>query len=112
MKPEEIVINYGGYLVRLLNTIKGFKLKYNKWPTSIKLDNEALEVIKGHHLTKNGYDILNLKVKLIVIKEVKLIAEDEYGNKYHYGVEPIPNDTTSIVRPDLWLWKTDVYPDI
>lgn len=111
MKRDQIVKGEGGILIRTLEAIKTFKVKFNHWPTILKMSKESINPLKEHHLTQSGFDILSSKIKIIEIADEKIIAEDDQGNQIDYGTEGWEN-TDSKEHPDLWIWGIELYSEI
>src|SRR5205823_2347086 len=42
LRQEECIKSHGGYLVRMLATLNGFRAKYGSWPTRLLLGADAL----------------------------------------------------------------------
>jgi len=94
--------------VRLCGAIDGFRSRYKKWPTKMRLGSIYFHNIKSL-LQSKEFNILQDKLELI-IDNVHIIAEDDSGNNYDYSKEGF-----SEVKPDIrardWLAITPDYYD-
>lgn len=80
------VIRHGGNLVRTLQALDGFMATHGCWPTRLQMSPECLTDLAVHHLTPLGFYRLQSKVRLEVSDELKLIARDESGRSFDYGL--------------------------
>jgi hypothetical protein len=71
--------------VRYTSCIRGFRAKFNHWPTRVRLDPSFIEELK-EVMTKEDYKKMNQKIKLIPDHsnpwDGLYIAEDDDGNTY------------------------------
>jgi hypothetical protein len=86
--------------VRLYIAIAGFRSRYNRWPTRVRLFPGTLDNLRSL-FTKEDFDKLTSKVKLVP-DEAPFVAEDEDGNSYSYGAERMPKGYSDI-HPAVWL---------
>ena len=80
------VIRHGGNLVRTLQALDGFMATHGCWPTRLQMRPECLVDLATHHLTPLGFYRLQSKVQLEVSDELDLIARDEAGRLFGYGL--------------------------
>ena len=82
----EIVLEPGGYLVRVFQTIDGFRSRYGVWPTKLHIRQGSFETFSSH-LTALGLELLNSKVVIEIIDEGTgpLSASDDEGRTLEYG---------------------------
>lgn len=77
---------------RLCGAINGFRVRYGRWPTRVRLFPVSLEDLRSIFSQEDLARIVSL-VKLVA-DEAPFVAEDETGANYNYGVEGFPK-----VRP-------------
>ena len=101
---EDIVQEYGGYLVRTLNCIEEFHVKHGRWPVRLRLSPGADSVLRDHHLTPLGYSLLTEKLHLVVAPddEAPLIAEGIEGQSLNYSAGENWSDAEK-PKADIWL---------
>ncbi|MNZ78491.1 hypothetical protein D3C78_970670 [compost metagenome] len=80
------VIRHGGNLVRTLQALDGFMATHGCWPTRLQIRPECLVDLATHHLTPLGFYRLQSKVQLEISDELDLIARDEAGRLFDYGL--------------------------
>ncbi len=80
------VIRHGGNLVRTLQALDGFMATHGSWPTRLQIRPECLVDLATHHLTPLGFYRLQSKVQLETSDELDLIARDEAGRLFDYGL--------------------------
>jgi len=86
--------------VRLCAAIDGFRSRYGKWPSRIRLFpgcNEDLKKILG----PKSYSILADNVELIP-DDAPIVAEDDDGHQYSYGKDGFPEKPPDI-HTEEWL---------
>lgn len=83
---EGEVIQHGGNLVRTLQALDGFMATHGCWPTRLQMRPECLVDLAVHHLTPLGFYRLQSKVRLEISDELDLIARDEAGRLFDYGL--------------------------
>ena len=71
--------------VRYIRCIKGFRVKFNHWPTKVRLDSSFIEELK-EVMKHEDYLKMNQKISLITDDsnpwDGLYIAEDDEGNTY------------------------------
>ncbi len=77
--------------VRLCAAIDGFRVRYGRWPTRVRIFPVSLANIRDHLFTTDDYTQIIAKVALIA-DEAAMIAEDDQGGSYNYGQEGFPNE--------------------
>jgi len=82
--------------VRLCGAVDGFRVRYGRWPTRVRLFPGALENIRDYLFTPEDYAKITAKVTLIP-DHAPMIAEDDTGASYNYGQDGFP--TPSPVPP-------------
>ena len=97
--------------VRVCAAIDGFRARYGRWPTRVRLFPAALEGLRDHVLTPQGFAVVVSVIELAPDEAAPMIAEGAAGESYNYGregfVSPRPEETTrdwfgqAILLPDL-----------
>jgi len=87
-------------LIRLCASIDGFRARYERWPTRVRIYPEALECVR-HLLTPAALARLSAQVTLVPDNSGAIIAEDDSGGSYHYGQEGF---TPTPPTPNTWKW--------
>jgi len=73
------------YWIRLCMAINGFKGKYGKWPTKVRLRSGLISIINGI-LGGKSFAILEKHIELIPDEEfLEISAEDNIGHQFIYG---------------------------
>lgn len=85
-------------LVRLCAAVDGFRSRYGRWPTRVRLFPEALANIRDQLLSPDGYARITSKVNLVA-DDATMIAEDDSEASYNYGKEGFPKNLPS---PSAW----------
>jgi len=86
--------------VRFCGTIDGFRIRYGRWPRRVRMYSASLSDIRDL-FTLEDYAQIVEKVALIA-EEVPMIAEDDFGGTYNYGLEGFP-DERPVPRATEWL---------
>lgn len=71
-------------LVRLLLAVEGFRARYRRWPTRVRLDQGYIEDLQ-RILSDVGFENLTSKLVLVPDPEPGLHAEDDEGGRFSYG---------------------------
>ena len=97
--------------VRVCAAIDGFRSRYGRWPTRVRLFSGALENLRDHVLTPAGFEVVAGVVELVADEQAPMVAEDATGASYNYGREGFANPRPAepartwfgeaILRPDL-----------
>ena len=97
--------------IRVCAAIDGFRARYGRWPTRVRLLPAALDGLRDHVLTPQGFAVVASVVELTPDEAAPMIAEDADGESYNYGregfVSPRPEEATrdwfgqAILVPDL-----------
>jgi hypothetical protein len=73
------------YWQRLRMAIEGFKGKYNKWPSQVRLRQDLIYIIK-EILGQKSFNMLEKNIKLIPDEDsLEICAEDDTGLQFIYG---------------------------
>lgn len=80
--------------VRICAAIDGFRLRYGRWPTRVRLLPATLADIRENVFRPKDYAKIIAKVDLIP-DDSGIIAEDDVGGSYSYGESGFPPS-----RPD------------
>jgi hypothetical protein len=81
--------------VRVCAAVDGFYIRYNRWPTRVRLFPVALADLRDHLFTPDDYARITSKVSLIP-DDAPVIAEDDTGASYNYGKESFPKRRPSL----------------
>ncbi len=76
--------------VRLCGAIDGFRARYGRWPTRVRIFPASLADIRDNVLTPEDYARIVAKVTLVA-DEAEMVAEDDMGGSYNYGQEGFPS---------------------
>ena len=87
--------------VRLCAAIEGFRFRYGRWPTRVRLFPACLSDIRDHLFTPDDYARIAAKVVLIA-DEAGFLAEDDLGGSYNYGQEGFPRQRPTPIAAE-WL---------
>lgn len=97
--------------VRVCAAIDGFRTRYGRWPTRVRLFAGALENLRDYVLTPAGFEVVLGIVRLVADDQATMVAEDATGALYNYGQEgfakPRPDEPArvwfgeAILRADL-----------
>lgn len=99
--PHEIVQNWGGYLMRVLATLNGFRRKHGEWPTTLSVSQGVLDALQ-FHLTDVGMRLLESKLRLILRDgEAVLVAGGGSSTFDYQAEEGAWNEPDQ--RADEWL---------
>lgn len=97
--------------IRVCAAIDGFRSRYGRWPVRVRLFSAALEDIRDHILTPQGFAVVASVVELVADDTAPMIAEGVAGECYNYGQEGFPKP-----RPDEpardWFGQAILMPDL
>jgi hypothetical protein len=97
-----MVNGYDRNWVRACAAIEGFRVRYGKWPSRLRLFPVALEDLRDNVFSEESFGILCQRLDLVPAEHAAMVAEDEDGNSYSYGTEGMPNDELQ-ARASEWL---------
>jgi hypothetical protein len=92
--------------IRLLGAIDGFRVRYGAWPTRIRIFPASLRNIREDLFSPDLFVKLTEKIQLVA-DELAMVAEDEHGNSYSYGIDGFPPNRPS---PNASQWL-GIQPD-
>ena len=87
-------------------TIDGFRLRYKRWPTRIRLFPGTLSDLKEHVFTAQSFQKIEEHIEFIPA-DASIVAEDDLGGQCDYGDEGFP-PTEPDIDARTWL---GVVPD-
>jgi hypothetical protein len=90
--------------IRLCAAIDGFRLRYDRWPSRIRLNPYSLEDLRYHILPIVEFARIEKQLKFISDEKAGMIAEDDTGAAYDYGNEGFPETRPD---PDAREWLGD-----
>ena len=97
--------------IRLCGAIDGFRVRYDRWPTRIRINRMMFEDLRDHVLPRKAFAQLQRQLEFIVEDEMLMAAEDDTGAIYDYSREGFPES-----RPDpdarTWLGDPDLNLDL
>ena len=98
MNWKEICLpnGYDRNWIRLCAAINGFRLRYERWPTRIRLFPGILSDLQQHVFTPKSFKQIEEHI-LFVPDDAPIVAEDDQGSRYSYGEEGFPN-----AEPDIY----------
>ena len=76
--------------VRLCAAIVGFRVRYGRWPTRVRMHGLSLDDLRKHVFSRPDFAKLERKIKLVADSEMGMIAEDDSGARYDYEKEGFP----------------------
>jgi hypothetical protein len=88
--------------IRLCAAMNGFRLRYGRWPTRVRIDPGSLADIRDQLFTAEDYAQIVAKVALVADQAAGMVAEDDEGGSYSYGQEGFPSERPR-PRADEWL---------
>ena len=91
---------YDENFIRLCAAIDGFRVRYRRWPTRVRIFPAALDDIR-ELFTPADYARIVAKVELIG-DGAPYVAEDELGCRYSYGRDGFPRKKPT-PRATEWL---------
>jgi hypothetical protein len=106
--------------IRLCLAVEGFRSRYRRWPTRVRLFPGCLKVIRDDLLTPAGYALVAARVELVPDEGAPYIAEDADGLQFNYGTgeatgKPDITGGTAWV-PDVgaeeWFGHPEIRPDL
>ena len=86
--------------IRLCAAIDGFRARYGRWPTRVRLFDGALRNLESLFLPEDFRQLTD-RVALVP-DDAPMIAEDDSGACYNYGKEDFPG-STGVIRAYDWL---------
>lgn len=92
--------------IRLCAAIDGFRVRYGRWPTRVRIFPESLADIRDHLFTPDDYAQITSKVALVA-DQAAMIAEDVQGGSYDYGHEGFPSELPTPSAAE-WLGVTPI----
>ena len=87
--------------VRLCAAINGFRIRYRRWPTQIRMSEAQIDDVKSV-FKADTFKKFESRIKLIADEEATVIAEDECGRQYNYGKEGFPRRKRGL-DAETWL---------
>jgi len=81
---------YNKNWIRLCGAINGFRVRYNRWPTRVRMWKMIVDDLRDNLFTPESFDKLQEKLELVVDDRAGHIAEDGTGRSYDYGNEGFP----------------------
>jgi hypothetical protein len=91
--------------VRFLLTLRGFRVKHDRWPSRMRLEHGYLDYLRGY---LEPADFAKLQQKLVLLEvyeplfQAVCMAEDESGSMYEYARESLGKNRED-VDPEAWL---------
>jgi hypothetical protein len=86
--------------VRVCAAVDGFRIRYGRWPTRVRVRPGMLENIREYLFTAEDYARITAKVSLTPDGSLA-IAEDDTGASYNYGEEGFANESPT---PCAYEW--------
>lgn len=97
---------YNKNWIRVQAALNGFRQRFGHWPLKVLLPEGALRDLELLIFTPESMTKIRQKLQLVVA-DVPIVAEDEKGNQYSYGLEGFPKEILGINAGE-WL---EVSPD-
>ena len=99
---------------RLLIAVNGFRIRYRRWPTQVRMWQVQIDDIKSV-FKPDTYEKLISRIKLIADEEATVVAGDESGRQYDYGREGFPRKKRGVdaatwlgIEPDVPPWDMEM----
>jgi hypothetical protein len=77
--------------VRVCAAIDGFRTRYGRWPARVRLLPAALDGLRDHVFTAEGFAVVASVVQLVADETAPMIAEGAEAESYNYGREGFPS---------------------
>ena len=97
---------HGRNLSRLMIVLESFRELHGHWPQRVRLEQGYIDDFR-YLLTENGYQQLVNKLSLVPDSLNGIRAEDDLGNTFTYGFDPMP-DVHREINAAEWLGKLDM----
>ena len=97
--------------VRVCAAIDGFRVQLGKWPTRVRLFPGALEGLRDHVLTPEGFTVVLSVIDLVPDESAPMIAEGFEGETYNYGRQGFP-DPKPDERARDWFGQAILRPEL
>ena len=81
---NDCIAQHGGYLVRFLQTIDGFRATHKTWPNRVQMDKVAYRTL-ANHLTPLGMQKVKEKVQIEVLDDSPLLARSDATQTFQYA---------------------------
>jgi ADP-ribosyl-[dinitrogen reductase] hydrolase len=75
--------------VRLCAAINGFRMRYRRWPITVRMSQEQIEDVKSVFMPET-FRRLTSRIQLVADEGITVVAEDGSGRQYDYGKEGFP----------------------
>ena len=95
--------------IRLCAAIDGFRSRYNRWPTRIRLFPGILSNLQERVFTPKTFQKIEERIQFVP-DEAPIVAEDDQGAQYSYGDEGFSR-TEPDVDARTWLGVSPDRPD-
>ena len=70
---------------RLCAAIDGFRVRYRRWPTRVRVWTPSLEDLRDHLFTPEDFARIESRVALVSDDPSSIVAEDQSGARFTYG---------------------------
>jgi hypothetical protein len=97
--------------VRVCAAIDGFRTRYSRWPARVRLLPAALDALRDHVLTPQGFAVVASVVELVPDEAAPMIAEGAEGELYNYGREGFPRPGPEEPARD-WFGQAILLPNL
>jgi hypothetical protein len=87
--------------IRLCGAIDGFRVRFDRWPTRVRIFPASLANIRDRLFTPEDFAQITAKIALIA-DEAAMVAEDDSGGSYSYGHDGFPTRRPSPCAAE-WL---------
>ena len=78
--------------VRFCVAVDGFRARYGRWPTRVRMMDVCYADLIGHVLSPPGYALVSTFVELVAEEDAAMIADDGRGAEFNYGREEFPGN--------------------
>ncbi len=89
--------------LRLCAVIDGFRSRYGRWPTRVRIMPCFLNFLREQELTPEEFGIVTAKVELVPDEDAPYIAEDDDGHEYNYASHEKWYKFPTDIRARDWL---------
>jgi hypothetical protein len=95
--------------VRVRAAVEGFFDRHGRWPKRVRLPPMTLRDLQEHLFLPGSWQRLTEQLEFVADETATIVAEDDEGNRYSYGVDGFPRERP-VVGAEQWLGVTPDAP--
>ena len=99
----------GGIMVRVIETLNGFRTKYGYWPASLEMEGDSIACLATDLLTPFGFFLLQSRVQISVSEKAQIVAKGRESDEFDYGTEGWKTDGVHKHDARAWLGLLEEY---